>query len=142
MAREWTKGMETINLALDLGDDVTAHLPPPEAGSVKTLASSLREGTKKVEVVKRIVNEEPITFRSVVEEWCEEQGLLFIPLKEADLGSGLPLFRLTARGDGKGGVVVYLKGDVMYARDAGKKDGAVFRPVGLDERLLLRLEAK
>ena len=142
MAREWTKGMETINLALDLGDDITTLLPAPEAGPVRPLASSLRDEKKKVEAVKRIVDEDPITFRSVVEEWCEEQGLLFIPLKEADLGSGLPLFRLTARGDGKGGVVVYLKGDVMYARDAGKKDGAVFRPLGLDERLLQRLEAK
>ncbi|KAL8690264.1 MAG: hypothetical protein Q9218_004248 [Villophora microphyllina] len=146
MAKEWTRGLETISLALDLGpENVATQLPPPEAGPVKPLplhstpAKKAEGGTPKA-----MVDDEPITFRSVLESWCTDNSLLFIPLREADPTSGLPLFRITASASGRGGVMVFLKGDVVWARDvAGKKvGGAGFRPVGLDEGLLERAEGR
>ncbi|KAL8730315.1 MAG: hypothetical protein Q9181_004702, partial [Wetmoreana brouardii] len=146
MAKEWTKGLETISLALDLGsENVAMQLPPPEAGPVKPLPSSstISNNIKQTDTEHtKAVEDEPITFRTVLESWCADHSLLFIPLREADPGSGYPLFRITASASGKGGVVVFLRGDVVWAREAGKKETAGFRPLGLDEGLLERAEGR
>ncbi|MCJ1256013.1 hypothetical protein MMC24_003832 [Lignoscripta atroalba] len=107
---EWTKGLETINLALELGDDaVKTDLPPPAA----------------------------VNFKDVLEQWSSDQDLVLLPLREAHPQTGLPLFRITASATGKGGVVVYLKGDVVWARGKGENKGS-WKPVGLDEGLAER----
>ncbi|KAL8803867.1 MAG: hypothetical protein Q9182_002923 [Xanthomendoza sp. 2 TL-2023] len=129
LAREWTKGLETITVALDLGPE---NLPPPETGPVKPL--HLLAATQQPQP-----QSDPITFRHIVESWCTENSLLFIPLREADRETGLPLFRVTASATGKGGAVVFLRGDVVWVRE-GK--GGVFRPVGLEEGLLERAEGR
>ncbi|KAI4244974.1 MAG: hypothetical protein LQ352_006666, partial [Teloschistes flavicans] len=108
MAQQWTKGLETISLALDLGpENVATQLPPPEAGPVKPLPSQSTPSkqTGAARTLKTAVDDEPITFRSVVESWCTDNSLLFIPLREADPTTGYPLFRITASASGKGGVV-------------------------------------
>ncbi len=136
-------------MALDLGpENVVAQLPPPEAGPVKPFGIAAQEqqfnnnnNNKQPETQKIKVLNEPVTFRHVLETWCTENSLLFIPMREADPVSGLPLFRLTASVTGKGGVVVFLRGDVVWARE-GKRDGASFTPVGLDEGLLERAEGR
>jgi tuftelin-interacting protein 11 len=63
-----------------------------------------------------------------------------IPLREAHQTTGLPLFRITASATGKGGVVIFLKGDVVWARKRGEND--VWEPIGLEEPLLKRAEGK
>ncbi|KAL9001297.1 MAG: hypothetical protein Q9169_000188 [Polycauliona sp. 2 TL-2023] len=148
VAREWNKGLEMINLALDLGPkNVATQLPPPETGPVKPIDVAASQQLKREEQqqrdlqMKMRLQDEPVTFRNVLEEWCTENSLLFIPMREADPVSGLPLFRLTASATGKGGVVVFLRGDVVWVRD-GKREGAVFNPVGLDEALLARAEGR
>lgn len=143
IAAEWTKGLETITLALDLGADAAEHLPPPAAGPAPPIARStprLSASTSRISAVQ----EAPTTFRDVVEEWCAEQGLIMMPLREADSQTGLPLFRITASASGRGGVVVYLKGDVVWARSSISKafEGKPFVPVGLDEALVVRAEGK
>ncbi|KAL8837798.1 MAG: hypothetical protein Q9176_005432 [Flavoplaca citrina] len=146
VAKEWNKGLETMSLALDLGpENVAAQLPPPEAGPAKPInvaaAQQLKRQQEEDRQLKMRLQDEPVTFRTVLEEWCAENSLLFIPMREADPASGLPLFRLTASATGKGGVVVFLRGDVVWVRE-GKREGAVFRPVGLDDGLLGRAEGK
>lgn len=147
IAAEWTEGLETINLALTLGPNAATQLPPPRAGPVPP---PLR--TSDVAVGATITSEtsaathdrSETTFRDVVEDWCAEEGLLMIPLREADTRSGLPLFRITASAAGKGGVMVYLKGDVVWARTGlveGTKERG-FAPIALDERLVARAEGK
>ena len=64
-----------------------------------------------------------------------------VPLREADLQTGLPLFRITASASGKGGVVVYLKGDVVWVRSTGAEN-RTFLPMGLDEGLVTRAEGR
>ncbi|KAL9599012.1 MAG: hypothetical protein Q9219_004127 [cf. Caloplaca sp. 3 TL-2023] len=157
MAKEWTKALETISLALDLGpEEVAKGLPKPEMGPAKPLLSSAisdnnNSNSNNINVQSRQKGqgeEEPITFRAVLEAWCADNSLLFMPLREADPGSGLPLFRITASASGKGGVVCYLRGDVVWVREGRKGGGeggaaaAVFKPVGLDEGLLERAEGR
>lgn len=53
-----------------------------------------------------------VSFRQVVEDWCQENDLQFIPERKKVHSEG-PLYRITARGDGKGGVLTYFKGDKL-----------------------------
>ena len=139
---EWNKGLETITLALDLGDDVKSELPPPVAGPVKPLTQPstplpvVNAGSNGASAKKPVVQE--ATFKEVVEDWCAENGVIMMPLREAHAVTGLPLFRITASASGRGGVVAYLKGDVIWAQ--GKKDKSSWAPVGLDDGLVGRAE--
>lgn len=145
VSAEWTKGLETISLALDLGPAAASQLPPPPAGPAPPLAaSSTAPATSSQSKAPHHIQETPITFRDVVEDWCTEQGLLMIPLREADQQTGLPLFRITASASGRGGLVVYLKGDVLWARGSAGAGADVkgFAPVGLDEGLAARAEGR
>lgn len=162
---EWNTGIETMSQALDLlenGMDVAVHLPPPTISPppppitktkslsptttsawLETTHSSERPTINANSNTSKIL-EAPTTFKDVVEDWCAETGLLLFPLREADLQTGLPLFRITASASGKGGVVVYLKGDVVWARSAAAAglDSRVFMPMGLDERLIAKAEGR
>lgn len=134
---EWTMGLDTITLALDLGPDASSQLPPPPAGPVPSFATAAAPKAAAVASpaeASRVPNA-PVTFRDVVELWCDEHELFLEPLKQADIQSGQPLFRLTASAIGKGGVVAYLKGDVLWVRGGA---GRGFMPVALDDALVLR----
>lgn len=151
VAAEWNRGLEMMNLALDLGDRAKTELPRP------AVSEHQRHRQKQVherELGRHVapapaaaapakprpkVIEEP-TFKDVVEEWCAEEGLIMVPLREAHVQSGLPLFRITASANGKGGAVVYLKGDVVWAQN--RKAREVFEPVGLDNALIAKAEGK
>ena len=141
---EFTKGLETINIALDLKpEDVAAELPAPAPVSTTrngtAPAKSIPEPVRKTEPVELPPE---VTFRDVVEDWCNSQDLRFLPLREADLSTGMPLYRITASPSGKGGVVVYLKGDILWARDKGQGQGKGFSPMGLEEALVGRAYGK
>ncbi|KAL1957801.1 hypothetical protein VTO42DRAFT_5519 [Malbranchea cinnamomea] len=149
IAAEWNRGLEMMNLALDLGDRAKTELPPPPVSEhQRQRQKQVRERDHGRHVApaapappkpRHRIIEEP-TFKDVVEEWCAEEGLLMIPLREAHVASGLPLFRITASANGKGGVVVYLKGDVVWAQNRKTRD--VFEPIGLDSGLIARAEGK
>jgi tuftelin-interacting protein 11 len=142
IAAEWTEGLETINLALNLGPDAASQLPPPRAGPAAPPRSSTpTAGTSQA--ADATYDRSETTFRDVVEDWCTAEGLLLIPLREAESRSGLPLFRITASASGKGGVMVYLKGDVLWAR-TGPTEGTErgFLPTALDVALVARAEGR
>lgn len=147
--KEWIKGNAMINSAVDLfeaGEDLSA-LPPPAAGPARPVA---KEAARKFEAqnaaaaaatpVRAPAVQEAADFRDTVEAFCMEEDLTLVPLREAHQANGLPLFRITASATGKGGVVVYLKGDVIWAQRKG--DRAVFDAVGLDDALVARAEGK
>jgi len=147
VSETWDKGLEMMNLALDLGDRAKEDLPMPAAGPAKPLvsatpgtpkASSATGAAQTPKSVRKV--EEEATFKDVVEAWCEEESLLLIPLREAHAITGLPLFRITASATGRGGAVVYLKGDVVWAQRKGEK--SVWEPIGLEEKLIHRAEGK
>jgi tuftelin-interacting protein 11 len=141
----WTKGLDMMNLALNLGDRAKDELPPPTAGGparpIAPMTPHAKSGAGAVPTPKStqpVVDE--ATFRDVVEAWCEEESLLLIPMREAHEVTGLPLFRITASATGRGGAVVYMKGDVLWAKVKGEKN--IWQPVGLEEGLVKMAEGK
>jgi len=136
----WNKAFTLINQALDLGDARITHLPAPRVVS-GTASPETPPFPKSVnnEPARAAVIEEA-TFKDVVEEFCAEENLLLIPVREAHQVTGLPLFRITASATGRGGAVAYLKGDVLWVQN--KKDKSIWEPTGLDEGLVAKAEGR
>ncbi|CAK7230326.1 hypothetical protein SEUCBS140593_007552 [Sporothrix eucalyptigena] len=57
---------------------------------------------------------EEMSIRHYVEDWCENNDVQFIPERKKVHAEGRPLYRLTARGDSRGGVLVYFQGVRLY----------------------------
>ncbi|KAL6717616.1 hypothetical protein ACLMJK_005531 [Lecanora helva] len=149
IAAEWTKGVDAINRAIDAlenGVSISDHLSPPTTAPASLPVSTPTPITTTISSPKPPVLDTPTTFKDVVEDWCSENDLHLIPLREADLSTGAPLFRITASANGRGGVVVYLRGDVVWARSGGGGGGGdgkkVFMPVELSEGLVGRAEGR
>jgi tuftelin-interacting protein 11 len=129
IAAEFAKGTAMIERALELEDRVKAELEPPQKGPALQDKHSHKHhhrhhATQQSTPVKKSepMPPTPVTFRSMVEDWCQANDLQFIPERKKVHEEG-PLYRITARGDGKGGVLVYFKGDKLFAET--RKDGLV-----------------
>ncbi|KAI8944602.1 GC-rich sequence DNA-binding factor-like protein-domain-containing protein [Xylaria longipes] len=110
---EFGCGTATIERALELGDDAKHALPPPK----RKPARPTRDDRKSKEEKKRSKLPPPPpppaevvepTFRDEVESWCLDHDIRFIPVRKAN-ELGKHYFRLTARLDGKGGVLAYFR---------------------------------
>nr|OQO20633.1 hypothetical protein B0A51_11705 [Rachicladosporium sp. CCFEE 5018] len=136
---EFNKGNAMVNNALDLldNDRPLSLLPPPAAGPARPVTMPTTRAPAAAATHKEDME---IDLRGAIEAWCADEDLSLIPLREAHPGNGLPLFRLTASASGKGGVVVYLKGDLVWAQK--KSDRTVYEPVELGERLVERAEGR
>lgn len=145
IAAEWEKGLTMMNKAIDLGPDrVKTELAAPRAGPARPVVGPGSQAAKaaKVEEARtaaaKEVPAEDITLRDILEDLCEKEGLMMIPLRKAHPETGLPLMRVTASATGSGGVVIYIKGDVVYAQN--KKDRSAWEPVDVfDEGALTTL---
>ena len=138
---EWAKAVQMINQALDLGDRAAEELQlplPPEPTVPVAETSSVASTTQLPGTPSKPETEQrpEQSFKDIVEAWCEEEGLLLIPLHQAHETTGQPLLRLTASATGKGGAVVYLRGDVLFARD--RKDRESWIPMELGSALVER----
>lgn len=144
---EWNKGLQTMDLALQLGDRAAAELPRPTtaraplptredkvAAAAATAAAAAPEPRVKAPVV------EEVAFKDILEGWCLEQGLIMLPLREAHPQNGQPLFRITASATGKGGVVAFVQGDVVWVQN--KKAKEIWEPMGLEDQLVERAEGR
>ncbi|EYE92172.1 putative G-patch domain protein (TFIP11) [Aspergillus ruber CBS 135680] len=139
---EWKKGLQTMDLASRLGDRAATELPPstkqpsaaqepqPQAKPTQPPSAEIRK--------PRVVEE--VAFKDILENWSAEQGLLIIPLREAHPQNGQPLFRITASATGRGGVVAFIQGDVVWMQN--KKAKEIWEPVGLDEGLVEKAEGR
>nr|POE74612.1 g-patch domain-containing protein [Quercus suber] len=145
-SKGWDAGTTMINAALDLLDQdipiTTANLPPPAAGPSRPIA---QEVAKKMDAPKADQSRlqqrlDEVDFKDIVEAWCAEEDLTMLPLREAHSTTGLPLFRITASASGKGGVIVYIKGDIIWAQRKG--DRITFEPVGMGDKLVQRAEGR
>lgn len=139
--KEWQKGQETIGLAINLFEEGRLYeLPPPVAGPARPIT---KEATGKTDAPAEPTSRRAppeTTFRDIVESWCAEQDLTLVPLKAAHAATGAPLFRLTASVNGKGGVPIYLQGDIVWVQRKGERDA--FDPAGLDGELVARAEGR
>ncbi|KAL2823902.1 GC-rich sequence DNA-binding factor-like protein-domain-containing protein [Aspergillus cavernicola] len=143
---EWNKALHTMDLAAQLGDRAAAELPAPTTTTTsnkqphptKHTAASPTTTTTAAPRKSKIVEE--VAFKDILESWCAEEGLIMLPLREAHPQNGQPLFRITASATGKGGVVAFIQGDVVWVQNKKAKD--VWEPMGLEERLVERAEGR
>lgn len=140
---EWKKGLQTMDLASRLGDRAATELPPPSSTTAgqspeeKPHVPAEAPSTKAPRKPKVV---EEVAFKDILETWCVEQGLIMLPLREAHPQNGQPLFRITASATGKGGVVVFVQGDVVWAQNKKAKD--TWEPMGLEDQLVERAESR
>lgn len=143
VAEAWEKGLKMINEALDLGDKAATDLPRPTTVETKSQEAKGSTGASREVPSARLSSAhlpDAATFKDVVESWCAQENILMLPIREAHEQSGAPLYRLTASANGKGGVLVYLKGDVLWAQS--KRDKGVWEPMGLEDGLIGRAEGR
>jgi tuftelin-interacting protein 11 len=137
----WDDVYTLINQALDLGSARLTDLPAPRVESARASPETPQfSKSVNMEAPRPAPQLDEMTFKDVVEEYCAEENLLMIPLREAHDTTGLPLFRITASASGKGGAIAYLKGDILWVQN--KKDKSVWEPHGLDEALVAKAEGK
>jgi tuftelin-interacting protein 11 len=140
---EFQRGTAMIEKALELGDEAKNKLPRPEKHPVRPSRSrsskpKMEERPKPARLPAPSIEAAEPTFRDEVEHWCQENDLQFIPIRKAN-EQGKHYFRLTARMDGKGGVLAYFQGDVLvvesrktngeFRRDAKAEWGALLDPL-------------
>ncbi|KAL4891852.1 GC-rich sequence DNA-binding factor-like protein-domain-containing protein [Aspergillus ambiguus] len=142
---EWNKGLQSMDLASQLGDKAAEQLPPPPSTSAAAAATPTLPAEKAVPVESTPAPRKPkvveeVAFKDILESWCLEQGLIMLPLREAHPQNGQPLFRITASATGRGGVIAFVQGDVVWVQNKKAKD--VWEPMGLEDQLVERAESR
>ncbi|KAJ3510057.1 hypothetical protein NLJ89_g4888 [Agrocybe chaxingu] len=92
--RGFTRGLQLMNKAIDLGPDAPTKLAKPDFLAEIAAANSprpVKDGTKTSRPSART---HEITFRSIVEEYAASHDLLFIPTGKAHERSRMPIFRV------------------------------------------------
>ena len=123
--------------ASKLGPDVATKLPKPSlvpSTRLPNTANAIPRQSKPAPS-SRLAHE--ITFKSIAEESAAEHNLLWVPTGRVHERSRLPMYRVTARTDGKsGGIVVYVLDDAIWLVEDGSSSGSV-RAITLQEMVLL-----
>ena len=125
----FTRGLQLMNKAMELGPDAPTKLPRPDHHLLST--SPTVNATRQAAVKPRPVRTQEITFRSIVEDFASTHNLLFIPIGRAHEVSRMPLFRVSQTVDGKGGLLVYIQDDAVWA-----PDGDQYRAIALEDMVL------
>ncbi|KAI0880194.1 TFP11-domain-containing protein [Annulohypoxylon maeteangense] len=141
IAAEFEKGTAMIEAALDLGIDAKNQLPRPDGRPAhqpkpRSHKSKLDQKIGLVPSPPQPVEKAEPIFRDEVEDWCQENDLQFIPIHKAN-EEGKHYFRITARMDGKGGVLAYFKGGDALVVESRKTNLTLKRDVKEDWGLLL-----
>ncbi|KAF5383792.1 hypothetical protein D9615_003547 [Tricholomella constricta] len=136
VSRGFTRGLQLMNKAIDLGPDAPTQLARPDLRAESLAQStSLRNGAKAMPKMppRSSALTHEITFRSIVEDFAASHNLLFIPTGRAHELSRMPLFRVGPTADGKGGLLVYIQDDAVWAPIV---DGQGFRAISLEDMVL------
>lgn len=129
VAQGFTRGLQLMNKAIELGPDAPTQLPRPDhhLGSTTPKLAASRRSTPK----PRPSRTQEITFRTIVEDYASSHNLLFIPTGKAHEKSRMPLYRVSQTADGKGGLPVYILDDAVWA-----PDGDDYRAISLENMVL------
>lgn len=125
--RGFTKGLELMNKAIELGPAVS-QLPPPDVHAAGVPAGQTKARTATKAKPSRT---QEITFRSIVDDYASSHNLMFFPAGKVDEKTGHALFRVSKSADGKGGMLVYIADDAVWAMD-----GDQYRAIPLEEMVL------
>ena len=113
---QWKKGSDLINQALDLGEVAKTELPAPSKPAKDERGISAKVPAESpTPAAGAVPQSEEVSFRHQVEDWCMSRDLQFIAEK-SQLEAGGPVYRVTASVSGKGGVLIYLKNDSVFAQ--------------------------
>ncbi|KAA1469025.1 TFP11-domain-containing protein [Dentipellis sp. KUC8613] len=108
----FTRGLQLMNKAIELGPDAPSKLPKPDHHRrPPTPAQSIPAAQAK----KPPTRVQEITFRSIVEDFAASHNLMFVPAGRVQEKSRMPLFRVSPTADGKGGLLVYILDDAVWA---------------------------
>jgi tuftelin-interacting protein 11 len=136
VARGFTVGLQLMFKATELGPEAPTKLQRPDfrAEMASPASSPGRNAAGKTSVPKPSARTHEITFRSIVEEFAASNNLLFMPTGRAHEKSRMPLFRVTPNTDGKGGILVYILDDAVWASESGAgRAEEDFRAIPLDQ---------
>lgn len=140
VSRGFTRGLQLMNKAIELGPDAPTRLSRPDYKSELALASSpasSRVGSKEASkpVPRMSSRTQEITFRAIVEEYAADHNLLFIPAGRAHEKSRLPMYRVSLTADGKHGLLVYILDDAVWAPKPGgaAMESEEFRAISLED---------
>lgn len=122
VAAGFTRGLQLMNTAIELGPDAPTRLPRPNTAGLMDEGTPSRTAAPKARPAPARAQE--VTFRAVVEDFAASHNLLFIPTGRAHEGSRMPLFRVSQTADGKGGLLVYILDDTLWAAD-----GEEYKPI-------------
>ncbi|KAF7356333.1 Tuftelin-interacting protein 11 [Mycena venus] len=134
VSRGFTRGLQLMNKAIELGPDAPTRLPRPDFRAEQASAPNTpgRNGTPRAPPRPSARTQE-ITFRSIVEDFAALHNLLFIPTGRAHEISRMPLFRVSLTADGKGGILVYILDDAVWAAVG---DDGTYRAISLEDMVL------
>jgi len=135
ISRGFTRGLQLMDKAYELGPDAPMQLVKPDFLREITAASSPKRGTKDSTKPRPSARTHEITFRSIVEEYAATHNLLFIPTGRAHERSRMPLFRVSRTTEGRGGLLVYILDDAVWApqTDSLGMDGEEFKAISLQD---------
>ncbi|KAI8957619.1 TFP11-domain-containing protein [Daldinia sp. FL1419] len=138
VSAEFEKGANIIETALDLSTDAKSKLPRPPAHQPKPRSHRQKadRGPTPTPLPQQITGKPEPTFRGEVEDWCQENDLQFIPARKAN-EEGKHYFRITARMDGKGGVLAYFKSGDLLIVESRKINLELKRDIKEDWGLLI-----
>jgi tuftelin-interacting protein 11 len=133
----FTRGLQLINKALELGPDAPSKLPKPDHPSFGTAGSKGAAAGKAPPSIPKIsARAQEITFREIVEEYASKHNLLLVPTGRAHELSRMPLFRVSKTADGRGGLVIYILDDAVWAPDKDAADSKAYRAISLEDMVV------
>jgi tuftelin-interacting protein 11 len=113
-ARRITRGLQLMNKAIELGPEAPVHLTRPDFRAELLAEGSAGQGQRNGSSGKPARTME-VTFRSIVEEFAASHNSLIMHTGKAHEVSRMPLFRVSPTVDGKGGLLVYILDDAVWA---------------------------
>lgn len=136
IANGFTRGLQLMNKAIELGPDAPTRLSRPDYHPLVTTPSGSATASRQNTPKPRPSRIQEITFRSIVEDFASSHNLLFVPTGKAHEVSRMPLFRVSQSVDGKGGLLVYIQDDAVWG-----PDGDQYRAITLEDMVLRATKA-
>jgi tuftelin-interacting protein 11 len=128
----FTRGLQLMNTAIELGPDAPKKLQRPEHSRNSPAPTAIAKGRATAAAKNLPTRLQEITFRSIVEDFAATHNLMFLPSGRVHERSRVPLFRVSPTADGKGGVLVYILDDAVWAPD----EGGEYRAITLENMVL------
>lgn len=128
----FTRGLQLMNMAIELGPDAPTKLPRPEQNRDTSPSPAPTATAKGGATRKPPARVQEITFRAIVEDYAATHNLMFLPAGRVHERSRMPLFRVSPTADGKGGILVYVLEDAVWAPD----EAGEYRAITLENMVL------